>query len=74
MHDADEDDLWDAARLGKFLGLSPVTIQAKASRAPHTIPPRVAHMRSLRWVPSVCRAWVVQGNTRPKIGRPRLPA
>ena len=70
--ESSDEDLWDAERLGKFLGLSPKTIVAKASQAPDTIPPRVVHLRVLRWVPSVCRSWVLQGNTRPKLGRPPL--
>lgn len=70
---SDDEDLWDADRLAKFLGLSPSTIATKATRAPDTIPPRVQHMRNLRWVPSVCREWAVSGNKRSKIGRPRLP-
>lgn len=76
MGDARADEnLWDATRLAQFLGLSPKTIVDKASKAPNTLPPRVAHLRNLRWVPAVCREWVMQSaNGRSKVGRPRLPA
>jgi hypothetical protein len=67
------DKLWTPADLGEFLGLSPATIQAKASRAPEELPPRVRHMRPLRWVPSVCREWVMP-IAKSKGGRKRLPA
>lgn len=71
MNDND-DTLWDVNDLARYMKLSPSTIQANASRAPDTLPPRVANLRALRWVPSVCREWVLP--TKAKGGRKRLEA
>lgn len=68
----DDEPLWTIYELARFMRLSPATVQAKASRAPGTLPPRVGHMRSLRWVPSVCREWVMPVKSR--VGRKRLEA
>jgi hypothetical protein len=70
----DVENLWDAARLAQFLGCSPSTVTAKASRKPDDLPPRVpCHL--LRWSPETVRAWA-NGQMPPKRkpGRPRLPA
>jgi hypothetical protein len=71
QHTLDDDALWTPVELAKFMRLSPATIQAKASRAPNELPPRVPHMRNLRWVPEICRQWAMP--TR-KVGRKRLEA
>lgn len=69
--------LWNADDLGKFLGLSPQTITANASRSPGSLPARVSSIRALRWVPSVCHEWALKHSAPPvrkKVGRPRLAA
>jgi len=56
-----------------FLGLSPSTVRAFVSSAPHRLPPRVASMSAPRWVPEVCRdrAMKQSGAFKHKGGRPR---
>lgn len=67
------ENLWTAADLGTFLGLSPQTVNTLICRNPNRLPPRVTAMSSLRWVPSVCHEWAVQNSGKPKskAGRPR---
>jgi hypothetical protein len=70
----DPPPLWTAVELAHFLGLSPRTVTDLASRKPERLPPRVRLMSRLRWLPSVCYAWVEANSTlaRPsKGGRPR---
>ena len=70
---ANNDDLWDAARLGQFLGLSASTVVTLSSRSPERLPPRVAAMHSPRWMPEIVRSWAMKssGVGRRKGGRPR---
>jgi hypothetical protein len=74
QNNIDPSSLWTAVELAAFLGLSPRTVTDLASRKPERLPPRVRTLSLLRWVPSVCRAWVEANSTlaRPsKGGRPR---
>ena len=66
--------LWTATELGAFLGLSPATVTALASRAPDRLPPRVKAIRALRWVPSLAQSWAIANSEKPRVksGRPRL--
>jgi hypothetical protein len=67
------DDLWDAARLAAYLHLSVLTVQAKVSRAPDTLPPRVPGLHKQLWHPRVVEAWVTQERpAKRKGGRPRM--
>lgn len=67
------ESLWDCDRLAEYLGYAKSTVQAHAHREPDRLPPRVVHMKALRWVPSVCREWAERQPAR-KAGRPRLEA
>jgi hypothetical protein len=71
-----DDRLWTADDLAMFLGLSPRTVTAMASRSPGRLPARVGAMRALRWVPDVVKAWAIRhsGATKSKRGRPRALA
>jgi hypothetical protein len=69
MSDMDE-DLWDAQRLARYLGLATATVVCKASQKPHELPPRAPGHKQ-RWVPEVVRAWVMPAKARG--GRPRMP-
>jgi hypothetical protein len=66
--------LWTAVELAVFLGLSPRTVTNLASTKPERLPPRVRTVSRLRWVPSVCHAWVEANSSlavKSKGGRPR---
>lgn len=71
---AEPPPLWTAIELARFLGLSPKTVLSLNSTHPERLPPRVAHMPSLRWVPAACQAWALTPSAkRPRVGRPRKP-
>lgn len=72
---ADTEPLWTNSDLAAYLGLAETTVTRMASMAPHKLPPRVATLHKQRWVPEVCRRWVLEnsvavGQPR-KLGRPR---
>ena len=73
--DAGDDRLWTAADLARFLGYAESTVVRMVTGEPHKLPPRVAPLRKPRWVPSVCRQWVIDNNKPSdggvKVGRPR---
>lgn len=72
MSDAIE-ELWDAERLAAYLHLSVLTVQAKVSRAPHTLPSRVPGLHKQLWHPKVVEAWVTQEKpVKRRGGRPRM--
>lgn len=70
---ADIGNLWGPVELGVFLGLKPATVQTLAHRAPARLPPRVASMGVLRWVPTIAHEWAISHSGKPKsrAGRPR---
>lgn len=65
--------LWTPIELAQYMGLRPATIVSLSSRDPERLPPRVASMSALRWVPNVVEAWFVRQSmpTKRKGGRPR---
>ena len=71
----DEDRLWTAADLARFLGYAESTVTRMANAEPHKLPPRVPVLFKPRWVPRVCREWVmakgVSVDQPRKRGRPR---
>jgi hypothetical protein len=75
MPDAPE-PLWGPDQLAAFLGYSVKTVIRMASGEPHKLPPRVSGLSKPRWVPELCRQWVVNRSlptaaTGPRRGRPR---
>lgn len=76
---AGEAELWTPADLARFLGYAESTVVRMASSDPDKLPPRVRALRKPRWVPEVCRQWVLdhsRAEVKPRIGRPRkvIPA
>ncbi|WP_421992331.1 hypothetical protein [Roseococcus sp.] len=66
--------LWTPAELADFLGYKLSTVIRMASGDPDRLPPRVRAMNKPRWVPEVCRGWVLAQSRpyeRPRMGRPR---
>lgn len=68
------ENLWTPADLAHFLGYKESTVARMASDEPQKLPPRVRSMSKPRWVPEVCRQWVLEQSQplpRPRVGRPR---
>lgn len=68
-----DDRLWTARELSKFLGYSETTVARLVSQEPHKLPPRVEGLSRPRWLPSAVYEWVRgnTGNAQVRRGRPR---
>lgn len=65
----DEDRLWTPADLARFLGYAESTVARMANAEPDKLPPRVPRLFKPRWVPQVCRDWVLANGVA--VGQPR---
>ncbi|PQM26754.1 hypothetical protein CVO77_17290 [Sphingopyxis lindanitolerans] len=74
MSIVDDDKLWTARELAKFLGYSETTVCRLVSQCPAKLPPRVATLPRARWVPEIAREWAINNSYPGKRcgGRPRL--
>lgn len=74
MSETQQEGLWTPAELAQFLGYKHSTVIRMASGEPERLPPRVRAMTKPRWVPEICRKWVLEQSqpfARPRMGRPR---
>lgn len=62
--------LWDAKRLGEFMGYTTKTITKMASHCPERLPPRSPSWK-VRWHPDTVQEWA-KGRPARKTGRPRM--
>lgn len=69
----EDDRLWTARELAKFLGYSETTISRMVSQSPEKLPPRVEGLSRPRWLPSAALDWVKTraAPSTPTRGRPR---
>lgn len=68
-----DERLWSARELAKFLNYSETTVARLVSQEPHKLPPRVEGLSRPRWLPSVVHEWAKGGTLQAaRRGRPRL--
>lgn len=67
----DDEKLWTARELAKFLSYSESTIARMVTQAPDKLPPRVAHLSRPRWLPSTVLEWAKTRSPASVRGRPR---
>ena len=69
----ENDNLWTARELAKFLAYSESTIARMISQCPDRLPPRVASLGRPRWLPEVAREWarINSETVVRRTGRPR---
>lgn len=70
----ENDRLWTARELAKFLGYSESTVARLVSQEPHKLPPRVDNLSRPRWLPSAVLEWAKGSTTSSAVrrGRPRV--